>query len=1381
MRLGPSSLGRSLAAFVAAGVVWGALAAPAGAAVLSGVQTGTAVSNANGTLTVTISAINPAQSILFFETSSDSDRPPASTVRGTIASATTLTFIRVTDEVAPAPIDIRWYVATFASGVNVQRGEVAQAAAVIDVPINPLAAVDHAFVTWSKTPLDTDQNNLSEDDPVLGEITSTTNLQFRVVTPAAGHTISWQVVEFTNPPDVLVQKGSTSLIGGALSVDVTIPAVNVSSTFVLVGYTTSGIDADIGARMLRAQLIDATTIRIDRAIPGTGDDIPEIFWQAVELLDGSEVIRGSANLAAGVGQVAAGLGGRTVNLGGAVAFASSQPFNGQSMGLSPYAGDDVPGVCSVTMDLAPTYVMLNRANTADSCDVGWFVVQFAPTLTTVVSLTSFTAQAGDGEVRLDWETGAELHNLGFHLYRGPSATGPWSRITASLIPGLGSSPEGARYAYRDGGLANGATYFYLLEDVETTGRTRRHGPVAATPRAGSAALPPVGGPAGEAPPASGAPATAWQRYGDPEATTLTVVERDESHAVIELRTGGFYARPDSEDGGVWLSIPGFEETRAPGAPALPVKLAWLEAMAGRKVRLASVVASDVVAFAGLRPAITGEPDVRTTADGVVRARLRRRPADRTFRELGIYPEAAAELRGVAFQGDVKKAELELVPLRWDRTSHRLVLARRLRVHVLFGGQEHGERSRGGSHGRGPRRGPKRRIEGVVARLGVRDHGLYAVGFEELFGAQARSVSAADLRLSHLGATVAHHVEPAGRSFGPGSLLYFVSGDPTANPHGRELVYELSLAGGGLSMPVESAAPRGSAVPFGWSDRRFEQDRFYQPGLLLAESPWLWDALVAPVTKSYPLDLSGSAPGQAARLVVWLQGATDFAADPDHHVRVSLNGSAVGEASWDGQKPYRLEAEVPAGVLVDGANQLGIENVGDTAAANSAVFLDRFELRVARQLVANAGVFEASFSLSGKAEIRGLAVGSRVLDTTEPAVRWLADLRPTSLGASLRVDAGRQILAVSPSAVLHPDVRSARPARLGGTRVRADYVVLAPREFLAAAQPLLAQRQRQGLETLAVAIEDVYDEFGFGEAHPEAVKAFLEHAFQSWRRAPRYVLFLGDATYDFKDELQTGVVNRVPPYIIQDAYLRTVSDPAYATVNGEDSLPDFAIGRLPAQSLEQAQALVQKVLDWENAGFDLSGRAVLVSDNSDAAGDFEGDSEAVATTLLADRPVERLYLSQLGAALRPGIASAFDAGASLMSYLGHGGVAVWASENVWNDWDVPALLPQAEQPFVLAMDCLNGYFHHPSVGALGEELVKAQGKGAIGAFAPSSLSVHWAAAIYHQLLVRELTSGRHQRLGDAILAAQTAYIEAGARPEMLLSYQLLADPALRIRH
>jgi hypothetical protein len=71
------------------------------------------------------------------------------------------------------------------------------------------------------------------------------------------------------------------------------------------------------------------------------------------------------------------------------------------------------------------------------------------------------------------------------LYRSESEDGPYTRITTSVIPGLGSSPTGARYSWRDSGLSNGVTYFYRLEDIETTGRTELHGPLSATPMAGS--------------------------------------------------------------------------------------------------------------------------------------------------------------------------------------------------------------------------------------------------------------------------------------------------------------------------------------------------------------------------------------------------------------------------------------------------------------------------------------------------------------------------------------------------------------------------------------------------------------------------------------------------------------------------------------------------------------------------------------------------------------------------------------------------------------------------------------------------------------------------------------------------------------------------------
>jgi hypothetical protein len=98
-----------------------------------------------------------------------------------------------------------------------------------------------------------------------------------------------------------------------------------------------------------------------------------------------------------------------------------------------------------------------------------------------------------------------------------------------------------------------------------------------------------------------------------------------------------------------------------------------------------------------------------------------------------------------------------------------------------------------------------------------------------------------------------------------------------------------------------------------------------------------------------------------------------------------------------------------------------------------------------------------------------------------------------------------------------------------------------------------------------------------------------------------------------------------------------------------------------------------------------------------------------------------------------------------------------------------------------MNCLNGYFHKPSLrNSLAEELLKAEGKGAIGTFSPSSMGEHWAARLYHEAMVAELASGRHERLGDALLAAQNAYAHTGARPDLLSVYQLLADPALRLR-
>jgi hypothetical protein len=251
-------------------------------------------------------------------------------------------------------------------------------------------------------------------------------------------------------------------------------------------------------------------------------------------------------------------------------------------------------------------------------------------------------------------------------------------------------------------------------------------------------------------------------------------------------------------------------------------------------------------------------------------------------------------------------------------------------------------------------------------------------------------------------------------------------------------------------------------------------------------------------------------------------------------------------------------------------------------------------------------------------------------------------------------------------------------------------------------------------------------------------------------------------------------------MVKTSYLWTASDPTLAAVNGDDLLPDVAIGRLPASSASELRSMVAKVLAYERGEAGLGGLVVLAADNPDAAGNFPENAEEIALGELAGRNVRRLYLHQLGAAMTGEIVRAFDEGSSLLSYIGHGGIHLWADENVLDNGDVSALGSQPQQPLLLTMNCLNGYFHFPYFDSLSEELVKAEGRGAIAAFSPSGLSLNEPAHLFHRALLDEVFRRGHARLGDALLAAQARYAASGAFPELVSIYHLLGDPALRLK-
>jgi hypothetical protein len=1072
------------------------------------------------------------------------------------------------------------------------------------------------------------------------------------------------------------------------------------------------------------------------------------------------------------------------NGGGRDVFITHLNSTGTALRFSTYVGgtaddtangvDMVSNLCCITgvtasanYDVTGTPFQAGNDGGTDVC------LTCISQLTTAVELMSFEAAARDGAAELSWQTGSELNNLGFHVYRSLAADGPYERITSAVIPGLGSSPAGASYRYVDGGLLNGTTYYYKLEDIETTGVTRRHGPVWVVPLPG----PPAAG-GGDA----GTSSTTRVAYGRPAAPSLRVLERTEQHAVLELVTTGFYA-VRQPDGTVVLDVPGLEQALDAGLPALPVRHALVDAVVGRRVRLADVTARRVVSYAGLVPALAGTPQMVGDGPDVVRADLRRGGSALGLGP-GVFPASAARLVGTAFQGELKKALVDLWPLRWNASTRRVELARRLLVRLEFTGREAGEVARGGlTRGRRlPRRGGE---DTLLASLVARARGLYAVRFEDLFPAGGRRVPVGQLRLSRQGEPVPFHLEGADAYFVPGSVLYFFSEGASLNPYGTEAVYELGLSrNGGVAMPLASAFPSGDALSAAWALGRWQQDKTFQPGLLEAPDVWLWESFTAPATKTHTFDLPALVTtSEPSRLDVFLQGGSDDPVETDHHVRLRVNGTDVGETTWDGMAANAVSVPVAAGLLAETGNVLAVESVGDAGAAYSLSFLDRFAVAYPRSLAAAAGAFEGGFSRGGTAEVSGLPPDSLLLDVTSPtAPVWLFAASPTASGIAFRAEADRRYLALSRPSLLSPEVRLPLRSTLRSTTNRADYLLVAPRALLSAAQPLLDLRASQGLAVKAAALDEVFQEFGHGETTPHAIREFIAYGYHFWQApSPRYVVLLGDASYDYKNAVGGGAANVLPALLVKTSFLWTASDPALAAVNGEDAMPDLALGRLPAANLAEAQAMVDKIVAFETGGFTLAdGPAVLVADDPDPAGDFEASAEQAETLLAPAHTVQKVFVSELGAATRPAIAAAFDGGASLVSYLGHGGIAVWASENVFNNQDVASLAPQARQPLVITMDCLSGYFHFPPLNALAEELLKAPDKGAIASFAPSGLSLHEPAEVFHRALLQQLTSAAHERLGEAVFAAQVDYAASGAFPELLSIYNLLGDPALKIR-
>ena len=699
-------------------------------------------------------------------------------------------------------------------------------------------------------------------------------------------------------------------------------------------------------------------------------------------------------------------------------------------------------------------------------------------------------------------------------------------------------------------------------------------------------------------------------------------------------------------------------------------------------------------------------------------------------------------------------------------------------------------------------------EGSRLRIVVTNDGLYRVTAAEIAAAladmneaqAAQAIAQNRLALSCGGESVAWRGEAGGAA-----LVFF--GQAYRDLYTDRNVYWLE-AGSGLQMAVADRATAATAAEaWFWETARAEKDLYFMPYLPGAatddffvwagqqvtspNSTWSWTTNVA-LVDLHPDMKTGT-------VTAHLVSAYDSYPVLDNRTRLSAGGQLLDDQRWAGD--IRLAQSGTATNLAGSQVSVTVEIRREADVSTSTVLIDALEVRYARRLRAlNNQLLFTPEAGAAVLTVRGFTSGAiRVFDVADPGqpvellatvaadgATWMASwtVNPAAAGRYLAVAAFAQA----------EKLESAGEPGWAVPRTGAPHVVIAPRALTNAAVALVNYRRQQGLDSILVPVEELYDEFAFGRRDPRAIPLFLAYARANWFVPPAYVCLAGDGHIDYYDRFgqQLTRPNHLPP--IQDRFFTYTSsggtrvtlgvDNPLADLDG-DGDADLALGRLPAQTPAALTRMIDRIIAHE-AGDAWKSKVTLIADR-DPDDAFAQACERVAARVpdgLAVQQIAHTY-STATEVMRANYTQAFNAGPLLSLYIGHASNAglgyQYFFEHNFARTHMPALTNLVRNPFVVAGACMLNDFAapHPDNRCAGKGFLDTAPGGAIAVWGWATESTLPLAEACIDSMLDELGRDHDIRLGDLLRPALDLQAN-GCSPWMARASVLLGDPATRIR-
>lgn len=1090
---------------------------------------------------------------------------------------------------------------------------------------------------------------------------------------------------------------------------------------------------------------------------------------------------------------------------------SSSGCSNQSMDFTGWFGDWADNVTTfdVTTKVSNTNCNLSLSGMA-----------------TAVSLLSFKAIPYNSSIDVRWETIRESDHLGFNIFRR-LGNGNLVQLNTNLIRNIQSSASlKGKYRFLDETVLNDQRYFYYIQDVDNQGHTKMHGPVSAL-ASSDLGVPP--------------PDADDSNNQDNEDDSRTNNSRDLGDGVIILSqtNKNLRLRINPADPAFTISswnsnyesvaINGYAKKTQIGSPESLERTILIEVSGNYSEAVVEEIgkSESIINHRLLQPA----PSYQLIDQRLV-------PTYQLNSEIyslnSFHPNEFYEVQGRLEEISGRKyLKIKINPLLQNPVTSQLKKLEQLTLDFSFDGNGWAQNP---SVADSP--SPFYNTDNALA-ISFTASGMHELSFEQMLESDVEGpfngIDTQQLRLYHLEEEIPIEIISADSVFNAGDKIRF-NLEHTPYAEGFTNIAVLTTVNYSNAPALRILPVEGNSTQQADTKKSFEMYQVEVESNLFAllSSPigedldhMYWSQIFAPsVTgpsdsyKNIMVNLEGiaSLESENVQLKLFLKGAAGRSLFTRHHLNVFVNNimAPVGDFILENQEATNITLKIPSNYFFDGNNTIKIKVLGDLVVQDEydIVYIDKLNINYPRYRRTSSDYLSLKNTIKNRVVKFDGYTSSQInvydiskYNDTRKVQNVLVQYSNLGFNAIFNTNdegdflLGRKYLVLTENRFLRSNQLSLIKGQttLRSSENRADYIIIADSSIHHTFADFINHKSTQGLETKLVGLDQVFNEFDFGRKSPEAIRNFLNYAHQSWQRpAPRYVLIVGDTSYDPKNYLDFGSVHhKVPGKFVKGQLYDYLSDHWFTTQDSESIHPQFIIGRIPSNNQREIENYLSKVISYElgetSPDLSRSKKVSFFATKSDSLENFEGATQklneldvfsiaGISSQMISH---QNLSLSQFNQR----IIQEFDENNLFLTFNGHGAEDRWARGNgdVHFSNEQASALTNNTYPIVMAMNCLNASFTEAdaTVVSLAEKLIFNESGGAIAIIGSNSMTTtsaqfHFVSNFFSQLgPINSFADGENLRLGDLFNIAKVSLGESPYMRDVLYSYHLIGDPSLKL--